>query len=89
MRSHLALIAIQPDMSSEPLDIALIGGGIMSAHVGTLLKSLAPRLKIEVYEAASELAGESSDAWHNAGTGHAGLCELNYTLPLASLYLSL
>lgn len=44
----------------------------MSAHIGTLLKSLDPRLKIEVYEAASELASESSDAWHNAGTGHAG-----------------
>ncbi|HRE84327.1 MAG TPA: FAD-dependent oxidoreductase, partial [Opitutaceae bacterium] len=68
-------------MSSELLDVVLIGGGIMSAHVGTLLKSLEPRLKIEVYEAAPEWASESSDAWHNAGTGHAGLCELNYTPP--------
>jgi malate dehydrogenase (quinone) len=24
-------------------------------------------------------AEESSDAWNNAGTGHAALCELNYT----------
>ncbi len=53
----------------------------MSAHVGAMLKRLDPRLAIEVYEAAPELAGESSDGWNNAGTGHAGLCELNYTPP--------
>ncbi len=53
----------------------------MSAHLGVMLKRLDPRLAIEVYEAAPELARESSDGWHNAGTGHAGLCELNYTPP--------
>jgi malate dehydrogenase (quinone) len=26
-----------------------------------------------------EAGTESSDAWHNAGTGHAAFCELNYT----------
>lgn len=51
----------------------------MSAHVGAMLKRLDPRLTIEVYEAADTLATESSDGWNNAGTGHAGLCELNYT----------
>ena len=30
-------------------------------------------------EQATSLASESSDAWNNAGTGHAGYCELNYT----------
>jgi len=32
-----------------------------------------------VYEAAEELAFESSNGWNNAGTGHAGICELSYT----------
>lgn len=64
-------------------DVVLIGGGIMSAHLGAMLKRLDPRLSIEVYEAAPELAQESSNGWNNAGTGHAGLCELNYTPPPA------
>ncbi len=70
-------------MSSSAPDVVLIGGGIMSAHLGAMLKRLDPRLTIEVYEAAPELACESSDGWNNAGTGHAGLCELNYTPPPA------
>ncbi len=70
-------------MSSSAPDVVLIGGGIMSAHLGAMLKRLDPRLAIEVYEAAPELARESSDGWNNAGTGHAGLCELNYTPPPA------
>ena len=65
-------------------DVLLIGGGIMSAHLGVMLKQLDPRLSIHVYEAADELARESSDGWNNAGTGHAGLCELNYTPPPAA-----
>ena len=70
-------------MLSLAPDVVLIGGGIMSAHLGAMLKRLDPRLSIEVYEAASEPARESSDGWNNAGTGHAGLCELNYTPPPA------
>jgi len=27
----------------------------------------------------TELAQESSNGWNNAGTGHAGICELSYT----------
>jgi L-2-hydroxyglutarate oxidase LhgO len=65
-------------------DVILIGGGVMSAHVGALLKSLDPRLSVHVLEAANDLARESSDGWNNAGTGHAGLCELNYTPPSAA-----
>lgn len=71
-------------LSAESPDILLIGGGIMSAHLGAMLKQLDPRLSIQVFEAADELAGESSDGWNNAGTGHAGLCELNYTPPPAT-----
>ena len=65
-------------------DIVLIGSGIMSAHLSVILKQLDPRLSINVYEAADDLARESSDGWNNAGTGHAGLCELNYTPPPAT-----
>ena len=50
----------------------------MSATLGTLLKELQPDWKIVVYERLSDLAQESSNAWNNAGTGHAALCELNY-----------
>ncbi|MFI6868117.1 malate dehydrogenase (quinone) [Nocardia sp. NPDC050406] len=59
--------------------MVLIGGGIMSATLGILLKQVEPTWSIAVYERLPELAGEASAAWHNAGTGHAGLCELNYT----------
>jgi malate dehydrogenase (quinone) len=51
----------------------------MSANLGALLKRLDPSLRIQVYEAADELAYESSNGWNNAGTGHAGICELSYT----------
>jgi len=50
----------------------------MSATLGTLLSELQPDWKIVVYERLSEVALESSNAWNNAGTGHAALCELNY-----------
>jgi len=63
---------------SEPVDVVLIGGGIMSATLGTLLKELQPDWKIVVCERLSDVAQESSNAWNNAGTGHAALCELNY-----------
>jgi len=60
-------------------DVALIGAGIMSATLGTLLKALDPSLTIHVYERLDNAAMESSDAWNNAGTGHSAFCELNYT----------
>lgn len=45
------------------------------------IRELSPfrSLSIQLYEAATELACESSDGWNNAGTGHAGLCEPSYT----------
>jgi malate dehydrogenase (quinone) len=63
----------------ENPDVILIGSGIMSANLGAMLKQLEPRLSIQLYEVTDELAQESSDGWNNAGTGHAGICELSYT----------
>lgn len=60
-------------------DICLVGGGIMSATLGRMLKYLNPEFKILILESNSELGLESSGAWNNAGTGHSALCELNYT----------
>ena len=51
----------------------------MSATLGVLLHKLAPELRIVVFERLDRAASESSDAWNNAGTGHSGFCELNYT----------
>jgi malate dehydrogenase (quinone) len=63
----------------ENPDVILIGSGIMSATLGAVLKELDPRLRIQLYEVSERLAAEASNGWHNAGTGHAGLCELSYT----------
>jgi malate dehydrogenase (quinone) len=60
-------------------DVVLIGAGIMSATLAVILKELDPGLKIEIHEVLGSEAQESSNAWNNAGTGHAALCELNYT----------
>jgi malate dehydrogenase (quinone) len=66
--------------ASEP-DVVLIGAGIMSTTLAVLLKELQPDLRIELFEVLGHEAEESSSAWNNAGTGHAALCELNYTPP--------
>jgi malate dehydrogenase (quinone) len=60
-------------------DVVLIGAGIMSATLAVIFKELDPKLKIEIHEVLGSEAQESSNAWNNAGTGHAELCELNYT----------
>ncbi|MDR3505104.1 MAG: malate dehydrogenase (quinone) [Acidocella sp.] len=60
-------------------DIVLIGTGIMSATFGTVMKELDPNLSIVAFEILEDCGLESSDAWNNAGTGHAANCELNYT----------
>src|SRR5262249_18191663 len=65
--------------SPSNLDVILVGAGIMSATLAVFLKELDPRLKIELHEVLGSAAQESSNAWNNAGTGHAALCELNYT----------
>ncbi|MEW4264095.1 malate:quinone oxidoreductase [Priestia megaterium] len=60
-------------------DVILIGAGVMSATLGSLLKELAPEWDITVFEKLADAGEESSNEWNNAGTGHAALCELNYT----------
>ena len=62
----------------EKYDVALVGGGIMSATLGVLIKLAEPKTRVVMFERLGEVAEESSDAWNNAGTGHAALCELNY-----------
>ncbi|WP_417788435.1 malate:quinone oxidoreductase, partial [Stutzerimonas xanthomarina] len=64
---------------SEAVDMVLVGAGIMSATLAVLLKELDPDIKLEIVELQESGAVESSNPWNNAGTGHAGLCELNYT----------
>jgi len=61
------------------LDAVLVGGGIMSATLAVLLRKLEPGWSVEIFERLDRAAAESSDAWNNAGTGHSGFCELNYT----------
>ncbi|GAA1449616.1 malate:quinone oxidoreductase [Leifsonia poae] len=65
-------------MSNSPIDVVLIGGGIMSATLGALIQRVQPDWTIRLYENLGEVAQESSNPWNNAGTGHAALCELNY-----------
>ena len=67
-------------MTGNRTDVILIGAGIMSAHLGTLIKQLAPDWEIRVFEKLNQPGEESSNEWNNAGTGHAALCELNYTV---------
>lgn len=77
-------------LSPNKPDVILVGAGIMSATLGVMLKELDPTLNIELHEVLGAPAQESSNAWNNAGTGHAALCELNYTpeLPDGSIDIS-
>ncbi len=63
---------------TESTDVVLVGGGIMSATLGVLLKELEPTWNITLLERLDKVAQESSNPWNNAGTGHSALCELNY-----------
>ena len=65
--------------SEEHPDVVLIGSGVMSATLATLIHALEPDWSIHLYERLEGVAAESSDAWNNAGTGHSAFCELNYT----------
>jgi malate dehydrogenase (quinone) len=62
-----------------PTNFALIGAGIMSATMATLIHELIPDAQITILERLDNVALESSDSWNNAGTGHSAFCELNYT----------
>lgn len=73
--SHLMTAKTKPDH----LDMLLIGAGVMSATLGTLLQEVEPGWQIEIVERLPGVAEESSNGWNNAGTGHSALAELNYT----------
>jgi len=51
----------------------------MSATLAAFLKEIQPDIRLELFETLDGPAQESSNALNNAGTGHAALCELNYT----------
>jgi malate dehydrogenase (quinone) len=64
--------------TTRQYDLILVGGGIMSATLAVLLRRANPQLRMVVLERLDAVSLESSNAWNNAGTGHAALCELNY-----------
>ena len=64
--------------TTRQYDLVLVGGGIMSATLAVLLRQANPELRMIVLERLDAVSLESSNAWNNAGTGHAALCELNY-----------
>ncbi len=68
-----------PSSAVSTYDVVLIGGGVMSATLGVLLRQLEPNLSIALFGRLDDVALESSNGWNNAGTGHSALCELNYT----------
>lgn len=51
----------------------------MSTTLAVLLKRLDPSFDIKMFEMMDKVSEESTSAMNNAGTGHAGFCELNYT----------
>ncbi|WP_274571506.1 malate dehydrogenase (quinone) [Neisseria leonii] len=65
--------------NEKPVDVVVIGGGIMSMTLSTLLQELQPDWTIAAYERLDAVGLESSNGWNNAGTGHAAFAELNYT----------
>ncbi|MDO5609261.1 MAG: malate dehydrogenase (quinone) [Pseudomonadota bacterium] len=68
-----------PPQNAEPVDVVLIGAGIMSMTLATYLQELEPDWSLHLYERLDGVSLESSDGWNNAGTGHSGFAELNYT----------
>jgi len=65
--------------NNQQKNVILVGAGIMSATLATILKEVEPNINITIYEKLAKPGEESSNEWNNAGTGHSALCELNYT----------
>jgi malate dehydrogenase (quinone) len=53
-------------------DVLVVGSGIMGATLASILKEIEPTLRVDIVEALNTPALESSHAYNNAGTGHAG-----------------
>ena len=66
--------------NKESKSVVIIGAGVLSTTFGTMINELAPEWDIKLYERLDRPGDESSHERHNAGTGHAALCELNYTV---------
>ncbi|HAU5518777.1 malate:quinone oxidoreductase, partial [Cronobacter sakazakii] len=68
--------AAYAENTTEKTDVLLIGGGIMSASLGTVLQEIQPDWKQLMVEKLDGVALESSNGWNNAGTGHSANMEL-------------
>ncbi|MBP2169486.1 malate dehydrogenase (quinone) [Erwinia toletana] len=75
----LVCSALHAETTPQKTDVLLVGGGIMSASLGTWLEELQPGWKQVMVEKLDGVALESSNGWNNAGTGHSANMELNYT----------
>lgn len=71
--------SVTAEEEKNDVDVLLIGGGIMSATLGTYLQELEPTWRLGMVERLDRIAEESSNGWNNAGTGHSALAEMNYT----------
>ncbi|WP_455864990.1 malate dehydrogenase (quinone) [Pantoea agglomerans] len=71
--------SVTAEEEKNDVDVLLIGGGIMSATLGTYLQELEPTWRLGMVERLDSIAKESSNGWNNAGTGHSALAEMNYT----------
>lgn len=65
--------------TAKTTDVVLIGGGGMSATLGTYLQELQRDWSISMVERLDKVAEESANGWNNAGIGHSAFMELNYT----------
>ncbi len=61
-------------------NIVVVGAGIIGTSVATMLSKVSPNWHIDMFERLEGAGIESSNEKNNAGTGHAALCELNYTV---------
>lgn len=66
--------------NNKPKSVLLIGAGILSTTFASFIKNVEPDWNIKIFERLDQPAIESSNERNNAGTGHAALCELNYTV---------
>lgn len=66
-------------MTDQVFDVVLVGGGIVSATLASLIQRAEPSWTVKIFERLDQVTAEATDGWHNSGTGHAALCELNYT----------
>lgn len=73
------MINYMKNISLYKTDVLIIGAGIMGATLASILKEIDSNLRVDIVESLNNPALESSQASNNAGTGHAGYCELNYT----------